>query len=504
MTRQPIFTPSALAFACAALLCNTSAMAQAEPPATGTLLQQLREQRALLDQQRQELERQRAQLEQQQKQLESLAAALEQRPAPAASGWNQGAAAATGAAAGASTASAAAAPPLGLPTLDEPRGLSWSGYADLNYQRYDFFQNAQATTSTKRAGADLSRFVLSPRFNFGNGWSFAGELEIEHGGTGSTVEFEAEEAGEYEYEIEKGGEVALEQLYLQYQYSPALRLRIGELVVPVGMINSYHQPSEYFTVQRPLAESVLLPSVWHETGVELSGTLGQARYQLQAVTALDSTGFSGYGFIKGGMQRKMEVRNAKALALVAHGEWGFMPGAVVGASFYTGDSAPNRPRQNLQVKANVNIGSLYGRYERGALTVRGSALVGTVQNSEWITRANYNTFNGGILGTSRTPVGKRAVAYSLEAGYNVFSLLDAAWAKGRLDLFGRYELYDTHAQTADNISRIARYRQKAVTVGLNYKPQPGVVLKADYQRRDNDGLTANRANYFGLAAGFEF
>jgi len=351
---------------------------------------------------------------------------------------------------------------------------------------------------------DLSRFVLAPRYNFGNGWSFASELEIEHGGTGSTVEFDAEEAGEYETEIEKGGEVALEQLYLQYQYSPWLRVRMGELVVPVGMINSYHQPSEYFTVQRPLAETALLPSVWHETGVEVGGTIGQARYQLQMVTALDSTGFSGYGFVRGGMQRKLEVRNAKSLAFVAHGEWGFAPGVVAGASFYTGDSAPNRPRQNLNVKANVNIASVYGRYERGPFTVRGQALVGQVQNSAWITQANYNTFNGSILGTSRTPVGKRAVAYSLEAGYDIFSIVKPSWAKGRLDVFGRYELYDTHNQTAPTISRVARYRQKAFTVGINYKPQPGVILKADYQRRENGGATANRADYFGLSASFEF
>ena len=64
----------------------------------------------------------------------------------------------------------------------------------------------------------------------------------------------------------------------------------------------------------------LLPTVWHETGVELRGTIGQARYQLQAVTALDSTGFSGYGFISNGVQNKLEVRNASVAVMPGMGE----------------------------------------------------------------------------------------------------------------------------------------------------------------------------------------
>jgi len=128
-TARSPFSPTALALACAALCLGGPAAAQSGASDASALLKQLQEQRQLLDQQRQELERQRGQLEQQQKQLESLAAALEQpraAPQPAGGGWGQGPAVAS---AGGSAA----------PGTDEPLGLTWSGYADLNYQRYDFF-----------------------------------------------------------------------------------------------------------------------------------------------------------------------------------------------------------------------------------------------------------------------------------------------------------------------------------------------------------------------------
>lgn len=421
-----------------------------------------------LESQSRELEAQRRQIDQLQRQIDGLIESQQQPPQPA-----------TG------------------------RGLRFSGYADMHLQRYDFYENAQDGTPQKRGRADIQRFVLSPHLDLGKKWSFFAEIEFEHGGTGATIEYEAEEAGEFESEVEKGGEIVLEQMWLQYSHSPAVNFRFGELVVPVGMLNLYHQPSEYFTIERSLAETALIPSVWHEAGVQMHGTLGQARYQLQLVTALDSTGFSGYEFVRGGMQRKLEYRNATALAFVAHAEYSLAPGALIGAAFYSGNSAPNRPRGNLDVAAQVTLAEVHGRYESGPFTLRGQIMEGRVQNSEAVTNANLNTFNGSELGASRTPVGSRARAYFVEAGYDVLSL----WGErdgDRLDLFARYDDYDTHAGTEGSIARVARYARKAATVGLNYKPQPGIVIKGEYSRRTNGASIGNRQNVLGVAAGFEF
>ncbi len=480
-----------------ALCAGSSAFAQDAAP-SGDLAARLREQQQQLEKQRLELERQRQALEQQQRQLEALAAALEQQMKSSQGAPAQPPAAAATAAAPAGTAGETQASASG-------RGsLRWAGYGEMSAQRYDFYANAQTANPTARGRTDIGRFVLSPHMNLGGKWSLFGEIEFEHGGTGSTIEYEAEEAGEFETEVEKGGEIVLEQMWLQYSHSPALNVRFGELVVPLGMVNLYHQPTEFFTIERSLAETSLIPSVWHETGVQVLGTIGQLRYQLLGVTALDSTGFSGYEFVRGGMQRKLETKNADAFAFVAHAEYAFAPGVLVGGAFYAGDSAPNRPRQNLHTKAFVTLGEIHGRYEVGPWTLRGQALLGQVQNSRKVTQANLNTFNGSELGVSRTAVGKRAKSFFVEAGYDVLSLWSNGSVPGRLDLFARYDDYDTHAETAPGIARVPRYHRTASTVGLNYKPQPGIVLKGEYSRRNNDGLIADKQDVFGVAAGFEF
>lgn len=527
-------TSAALCLAAALTVAPSIVAAQQAAPTVEELMLRLKEQQQQIERQRQDLERQRAELERQQRQLESLAESIEARqraasaspaavgttPAPAPGGPALSATPAAGAAGAAASATAATpAPTAGSSIISAPvtgaidpsaardegrdRTLRMAGYADFKYQRFDDYPNAQSTTSKKRGRTDMSRFILAPHYNFGGGWSFGSEIEFEHGGTGSTVEFEREEAGEFETEIEKGGEIVLEQLWLQYSHSPRLNFRVGELLVPVGMVNLYHQPTEYFTIDRSIAETSLLPVVWHETGAEMHGILGQARYQMQFVTALDSTGFSGYEFIRGGMQRKMEFRNASAFAFVAAGEYSFAPGVKLGASFYTGDSASNRPRDNLAASARVTLGTLYGRYEVGPWTLRGQALLGRIENAAAITRANLNTFNGGVLGTSRTPIGSRAKSFFVEAGYDLFSIRGRSGAQ-RLDLFARYDNYDTHAATEGSIVRNGAYARKAMTVGLNYKPRPGIVLKAEYSHRTNDGAVANKQDFLGVGAGFEF
>ena len=61
---------------------------------------------------------------------------------------------------------------------------------------------------------DLPHVCLNIGYDFGKGWTLGSEIEFEHGGNGTAVEIEAEEAGEYEAEVEKGGEVNIEQFWI--------------------------------------------------------------------------------------------------------------------------------------------------------------------------------------------------------------------------------------------------------------------------------------------------
>ena len=379
--------------------------------------------------------------------------------------------------------------------------LEIGGYVNAVYERYDFYRNAQDDRADRRARTDLERAVVELEKSFGRGFSFAAEFEFEHGGVGSSIEFEPDEFGEFEQETEHGGEVTVEKAYLQYQYADWLGARFGHLIVPIGMANTHHDPTQYFTIRRSLGETAILPNVWHENGVSLIGTWNSFEYQAMLVSGLDSTGFTSSGFVSRGSDRKLEDTASDSLAFAARVDWTGVHDLMIGASFYAGDSRDNRPLQNLDKRATVTIAEIHGRYESGPLIIRGQYLHGFVENAPFVSAANLQSFNPGVLGVSRSPVASEAFAAYLEAGYDVFSF----WpGHGRLDAFFRYDSYDSMDVVDGNVVDNPRFDRTAYTGGLNYKPRPNIVFKGEYSFRENEGRIAKEQDLFGLAVGFEF
>ena len=152
--------------------------------------------------------------------------------------------------------------------------LSIGGYGEVCYSR-NFFsdhvsrysQPEEHRNDPSHGKFDLPHAVIYLGYDFGKGWTFGTEIEFEHGGNGLAFEKEDEEGGEWEQEVEKGGEVELEQFWLQKSFSNVVNLRFGHIVVPVGLTNAHHEPTNFFTVYRPEGESTIMPSTWHQTGV---------------------------------------------------------------------------------------------------------------------------------------------------------------------------------------------------------------------------------------------
>ena len=116
------------------------------------------------------------------------------------------------------------------------------------------------------------------------------EVEFEHGGTGGALELEYEEFGEFEQEVEKGGEVILEELYVKRSFGEHLHLSAGHFYVAVGLLSDLYRPLDYYGTVRPESEAAVIPALWHETGIEASGRVRQWRWRLQVINGLDATG----------------------------------------------------------------------------------------------------------------------------------------------------------------------------------------------------------------------
>lgn len=68
--------------------------------------------------------------------------------------------------------------------------------------------------------------------------------------------------------MEKGGEVAIEQFHITRLIVPQFNIRAGHIIVPVGLTNAHHEPINFFGTYRPEGETTILPSTWHENGLE--------------------------------------------------------------------------------------------------------------------------------------------------------------------------------------------------------------------------------------------
>jgi hypothetical protein len=148
------------------------------------------------------------------------------------------------------------------------RELEISGYGIVNYFNRDW-----DTDEFAKDTVDTERFIVELEYQYNEQWKAVAELEYEHGGTGATLEFDSqEEFGEFEQEVENGGEVTVEELFIAYQYEKWANARVGRFIVPVGRTNVHHKPQDYFTVARSEADAAMIPQVWSEDGLSGFGT----------------------------------------------------------------------------------------------------------------------------------------------------------------------------------------------------------------------------------------
>ena len=218
---------------------------------------------------------------------------------------------------------------------------------------------------------------------------------------------------------------------------------------------------------------------------------------------MDSTGFSSRRWIVSGHQLRFETANAEDFALVGRVDYTIVDGTVLGISGYYGDSADNRPKPDFRADAHVSILDLHGFYEVGALKVRGLFLYGTLENSDLISKTNRNLSNN--LNVKRTPVGSRASGGYLEVGYNLLTLFKSSLnTEAVLDLFIRYDNYDTMAEVEGDIFDNPRWERQTWTFGVNYHPHPQLVFKGHYSARRLGTEVENEENTFALGFGFQY
>lgn len=353
--------------------------------------------------------------------------------------------------------------------------------------RYLRYTDPESAKNESHGRFDIPHFVIYLGYDFGHGWSMSSEIEFEHGGTESAVEIETEEAGEYESEIERGGEVALEQFWIQKVFNRALNLRVGMQVVPVGGTNAHHEPDQFFGVYRPEGENTIMPCTWHEVGVTLWGQAGNWKYQAMFLPGLDSERFGNSGWIHDGSASPFEFKIANSYAFAARVDNTSVPGLRMSLSGYVGNSFRNTLYNtsndaNKGIHGTVTIGSFDFAYKNNHVVARGYFDYGHLSDAARISKFNISMSKNST--SKRQAIASDAITAGVEAGYDIFSLMRSRTvANQRLYLFGRYDYYDSMYKTEGGIADLKWCKRQNVTVGLNWYPIKQVIVKGEYSNR---------------------
>ena len=388
----------------------------------------------------------------------------------------------------------------------------FGGYGEMlaSFKGYGinrFNGSANGNTYLHRNTIAIPRFVIAGDYRFNKHWQLGAEIEFEAGGTGTAYEIENTENGEWETEVEKGGEVALEQFHITYTLNRAFNVRAGHMVLPVGLTNAHHEPILFYGTSRPESETIIIPSTWHETGLSIYGSVGHdwssVRYEAYVTTGLNANGFDRNTWVAGGKQGLFETDNFTSPAYTARVEYLGVPGLRLGATaYYCHNTGANSDKPNMYAQYGnipVTIITADAQYLHRYFTIRANCIWGNLGKSDKINERNHRL--GSSPYSSLTPVAKRAIAYGAEAGLNIKSLIHNAKFPDIVP-FVRYEYYNPQYEVIGTASADKRLEIGMWTAGFNYKPLPFLVVKADYTTRRIGQGAYNRENEFALGVAF--
>jgi hypothetical protein len=449
------------AFIIGSTACLNAALAADVPPGSDTV--QKLEQR--LDDMQQQLAAMKQQLQQLKAQNEALSSAQQQQavaqqqlaqPAQATqvAGLSDGARPASG----------------GI-----SENLSLWGYGEIYYTH---------PTHNDSTQFDLARAVFGIGYRFDDRTVFNSEFEVEHSVAS------ADDKGEFE----------VEQFYVDHQLTPWASIKGGLFLMPFGLLNEHHEPTNYYGVQRNFVETLIIPSTWREGGLGLHGnTEIGLNWDVGATTGLDLNGWNinpedplyrtaldledADVAPMQATHQELSLANAHHLSQYASLNYSGVPGLLAGAAIFSGDAATPTLPVGLPT-SRVTLWEGHARWTPGAAEISAVYARGRISNT-----APFNFANAG----ASNPLPSEFLGYYLQGAYSV-------WQHDgyRITPFARWEHFDMGASyegippgfttvpagLASDGLPWPQPRDRVFTVGANFYITPKVVFKVDYQTFD--------------------
>ncbi|MDP6399979.1 MAG: hypothetical protein QF622_01275 [Candidatus Marinimicrobia bacterium] len=299
-------------------------------------------------------------------------------------------------------------------------GYTIGGYGELHYNR------AQNGNDDATITLDFHRFIIYYGYNWTEEWSFKSEVELEHN-----------------FVSGGNGELELEQAFVNY-HSNLFGFQAGVILPSVGLLNEYHEPPLFISVERPEYSKYVIPTTWFGNGFALYGSMSGLNMRFVLMEDMEGEGI-GAG-IRSGRGKGYKTTAYDWVKNISVNYTG-IAGLRIGGS-YTMNNAPidNNPDSTV----SFGLGEINLKYEANNI---------------------YAVMEYGNISYENNPSGYTSSGgYYLDLGYNVAGFVGL---EGRLIPWFRYSDYNRGNDNADKHYTIQRF-------GLTYWPISSVVFKFDY------------------------
>ena len=338
-------------------------------------------------------------------------------------------------------------------------GPSWTDKTRVGGYGEAIYNNIESDAGEDFNQIDLRRVVLFFGHEFTDKIRFFSEIEFEHGLVGEGA----------------GGEVALEQAFIDFDLTDYASVAAGAFLVPVGILNETHEPNTFYGAERNIVERRIIPTTWTELGANLHGEFAPGwGYDagLSSGFNIPTEGDDAYRVREGRQEASEAVANNGALT--GRIKWTGVPGVELAAT--------------LQYQDDITQG------EGGPGTSSSATLFEThaaIQRGPFGLRALYARWD--LDGSAPEALGRdEQTGFYIEPSYKITP---------KLGLFVRYAQSDNLAgSNGPSDSEITQ-----IDAGFNYWPYEDVVLKFDYQSQEggeDDGF--NPGDGFNLGLGYQF
>lgn len=323
------------------------------------------------------------------------------------------------------------------------------GYGELHFN----YKKAEGAEASKTL--DFHRFVLFFSHAWSEKWSFKAEVELEHNF------------------VKNGqGELELEQAYIDYHPSDTLGFQVGVVLPAAGLVNEFHEPPLFMSVERPDYHKYIIPTTWFGNGLAVYGATKGFEYKLTIMEGLDGEALSLSNGIRNA-RRKGFKPEVDALLYNFRLAYTAIPGLRIGASY-----SYNNTQNDDGMDIPVHIAEGHVKYDANNV---------------------YAVFEIGRIGYGEGGL-KTSSGYYFDIGYNIGSFFNTPT---KIYPWFRWTEYDTarEVRIADFVDHT--YRVRKWLVGLSIKPHPSIVFKAEagMEKRGPDNA---ESNVFNIGAGYMF